>query len=50
MATQSNDGITNLVEYALADNTRGTFTGNTLSFIKRGAPFGTDITYTIEVT
>ena len=31
-----NDGIKNLVEYALADGTSGTYTGGTLSFTKRG--------------
>jgi hypothetical protein len=43
-----NDGIKNLVEYALADNTSGTYAGNSLSFNKRGTPYGGDITYTIE--
>ena len=43
-----NDGIKNLVEYALADGTRGTYTGGTYSFIKRGGLYGSDITYSIE--
>lgn len=43
-----NDGIKNLVEYALADGTSGTYTGGTLSFTKRGGLYGTDITYAIE--
>ena len=43
-----NDGIKNLVEYALADGTSGTYTGGTLTFTKRGAPYGSDIVYAIE--
>ena len=43
-----NDGIKNLVEYALADGTSGTYIGGTLSFTKRGGIYGTDITYSIE--
>lgn len=46
-----NDGVKNLVEYALADGQeRGTLTGNTLGFTKRGAPWGTDLTYEIETS
>ncbi len=46
-----NDGVKNLIEYALADGQeRGSFTGDTLSFTKRGAPWGTDITYDIETS
>jgi hypothetical protein len=46
-----NDGVKNLVEYALADGQeRGSFTGSTLSFTKRGAPWGSDITYSIETS
>jgi hypothetical protein len=46
-----NDGVKNLIEYALADgHERGSFTGSTLSFTKRGAPWGSDITYSIETS
>jgi fibronectin-binding autotransporter adhesin len=46
-----NDGVKNLVEYALADGgERGTLSGNTITFTKRGAPWGTDITYDIETS
>jgi autotransporter-associated beta strand protein len=46
-----NDGVKNLVEYALADGQeRGTLTGSTLSFTKRGAPYGADLTYAIETS
>jgi len=45
------DGVKNLVEYALADGQeRGTLTGNSLSFTKRGAPYGGDLTYEIETS
>ena len=44
------DGVTNLVEYALADGTRGTLSGKTVSFTKRGAPWGGDLTYDIETS
>jgi autotransporter-associated beta strand protein len=45
------DGIGNLLEYALADGQdRGTLTGNTLTFTKRGAPWGTDLSYEIETS
>jgi autotransporter-associated beta strand protein len=51
-----NDGISNLVEYAIAgqdptvaNTTIGTFTGNTLSFAKR-QPLASDLTYSIETS
>lgn len=44
-----NDGVKNLVEYALVNGgERGMFSGNTITFTKRGAPYGGDITYDIE--
>lgn len=44
-----NDGVTNLVEYSLIDGgERGTLSGNTVTFTKRGAPYGSDVTYDIE--
>jgi autotransporter-associated beta strand protein len=43
------DGVKNLIEYALADGQeRGTLTGTSLSFAKRGGVYGGDITYEIE--
>jgi autotransporter-associated beta strand protein len=46
-----NDGVKNLVEYALVDGgERGVFSGNTITFTKRGAPYGTDLTYIIETS
>lgn len=46
-----NDGVANLVEYALADGgERGVFSGNTVTFTKRGAPYGSDLTYVIETS
>ena len=46
-----NDGVTNLVEYALADGgERGVISGNTITFTKRGAPYGSDLTYIIETS
>ena len=46
-----NDGVKNLIEYALADGQeRGTLTGSTLSFTKRGAPYGGDLVYAIETS
>jgi hypothetical protein len=46
-----NDGVKNLVEYALADGgERGVFSGTTISFTKRGAPYGSDLTYIIETS
>jgi fibronectin-binding autotransporter adhesin len=47
------DGVENLIEYALADGgERGTYDAdtNTLTFTKRGAPYGGDITYAIEIS
>jgi autotransporter-associated beta strand protein len=47
----NNDGVPNLVEYALVDGGgRGIVTGNTITFTKRGAPYGGDITYAIETS
>jgi autotransporter-associated beta strand protein len=44
-----NDGVRNLVEYALANGgERGVLSGNTITFTKRGAPYGNDVTYEIE--
>lgn len=46
-----NDGVSNLVEYALIDGgERGSFDAatGTVSFTKRAAPYGTDLTTTIE--
>lgn len=46
-----NDGVSNLIEYALADGAeRGSLDGDILSFTKRGAPFGGDLTYIIETS
>ncbi len=46
-----NDGVANLIEYALEDGgERGVFSGDTITFTKRGAPFGGDITYGIETS
>ncbi|MCP5532109.1 MAG: autotransporter-associated beta strand repeat-containing protein [Akkermansiaceae bacterium] len=46
-----NDGVKNLVEYALVDGgERGSFSGNTITFTKRGAPYGGDLGYEIEVS
>lgn len=46
-----NDGVSNLVEYALIQGgERGVFSGNTITFTKRGAPYGTDISYAIETS
>ena len=43
------DGVKNLVEYALLDGQeRGTLTGTSISFAKRGGVYGSDITYEIE--
>jgi fibronectin-binding autotransporter adhesin len=47
----NNDGVSNLVEYALVDGgARGVSSGNTITFTKRGAPYGTDISYSIETS
>ena len=52
----ANDGISNLVKYAIAgldptvsNGSVGTFTGNTLTFNKR-QPLATDLTYVIETS
>ena len=46
-----NDGVSNLVEYALIDGgERGDLNGTTITFTKRGAPFGGDLTYIIETS
>jgi hypothetical protein len=46
-----NDGVPNLVEYALTDGgERGALSGTTLTFTKRGAPYGSDLTYIIETS
>ena len=46
-----NDGVSNLVEYALADGgERGVLSGTTITFTKRGAPYGGDLTYIIETS
>jgi hypothetical protein len=45
------DGIPNLVEYALTDSgERGALSGTTITFTKRGAPYGSDLTYIIETS
>ena len=45
------DGVKNLIEYALIDGgERGVFSGNTITFTKRGAPYGSDVTYGIETS
>ncbi len=47
----NNNGITNLVEYALVDGgARGVFSGSTITFTKRGEPYGTDLSYSIETS
>lgn len=44
-----NDGVKNLIEYALVDGgERGVLSGNTITFTKRGTPYGSDLTYGIE--
>ena len=46
-----NDGVKNLVEYGLtAGGERGVLSGNTITFTKRGAPYGGDLTYIIEIS
>jgi autotransporter-associated beta strand protein len=46
-----NDGVNNLVEYALVNGgERGVLSGNTITYTKRGAPYGTDLTYIIETS
>lgn len=45
------DGLVNLIEYALADGEEGgALVGSTLTFTKRGAPYGGDLTYILEVS
>lgn len=45
------DGVENLVEYALVDaGERGVLSGTTITFNKRGAPYGDDLTYIIETS
>lgn len=45
------DGVANLIEYALADGgERGSMNGTTVTFVKRGAPYGGDLTYLIETS
>lgn len=45
------DGISNLIEYALVDGgERGVLTGDSITFNKRGAPYGGDISYVIEIS
>jgi autotransporter-associated beta strand protein len=46
-----NDGVSNLVEYALIDGgERGVLSGNTITFTKRGTPYGGDLTYIVETS
>lgn len=46
-----NDGVSNLVEYALFDGgERGSLNGHVITFTKRGAPYGQDLTYIIEIS
>ncbi|MEY4246269.1 MAG: hypothetical protein RLZZ245_3854, partial [Verrucomicrobiota bacterium] len=46
-----NDGVKNLIEYALTDGgEHGVLSGNTITFTKRGAPYGGDLTYEIETS
>jgi fibronectin-binding autotransporter adhesin len=46
-----NDGVQNLVEYALVNGgERGAVSGNTITFTKRGAPYANDVSYTIETS
>jgi hypothetical protein len=45
------NGVKNLIEYALADGGgQGVFYGNTITFTKRGAPYGSNLTYIIETS
>jgi hypothetical protein len=47
----NNNGVPNLVEYALADGAeRGVLSGTTITFTKRGLPYGNDLTYIIETS
>jgi autotransporter-associated beta strand protein len=46
-----NDGVKNLVEYALVDGgERGVLSGNTITYAKRGGVYGSDLTYMIETS
>jgi autotransporter-associated beta strand protein len=46
-----NDGVKNLVEYALTDGgERGVLNGNSITFTKRGTPYGGDLVYIIETS
>ena len=46
-----NDGVKNLVEYALVNGgERGVLSGNAITFTKRGMPYGSDLTYGIETS
>jgi hypothetical protein len=46
-----NDGVKNLIEYALIQGgERGVLSGTTITFTKRGAPYGNDLTYVIETS
>ncbi|MBK8035991.1 MAG: endo-1,4-beta-xylanase [Verrucomicrobiaceae bacterium] len=46
-----NDGVKNLVEYALVNGGEsGVLNGNTITFTKRGVPYGSDLTYIIETS
>ncbi len=45
------DGVPNLVEYALIDGgERGVYSASTITFTKRGSPYGGDVTYIIETS
>lgn len=45
------DGVANLIEYALINGgERGVLNGTTITFTKRGAPYGNELTYIIEVS
>lgn len=45
------DGVKNLVQYALANGGgRGALSGSTITFTKRGAPYGGDLTYIIQTS
>jgi len=47
----NNNGVPNLVEYALVDGGgRGVFSGNTITFTKRGAPYSSDVSYIIQTS
>jgi autotransporter-associated beta strand protein len=47
----NNNGVPNLVEYALVNGgERGVLSGTTITFTKRGDPFGGDLTYIIETS